>query len=84
MMVLATAIMLSGCGKQKDETTVKTENTEDEYIYVADYHVLGDAGRQVSQAIIGNDQNIFYLEYSNEKVHLISMDISGLKRKNFH
>lgn len=81
MMVLATAIMLSGCGKQKDETTVKTENTEDEYIYVADYHVLGDAGRQVSQAIIGNDQNIFYLEYSNEKVHLISMDISSLETK---
>ena len=81
MMVLATAIMLSGCGKQKDETTVKTENTEDEYIYVADYHVLGDAGRQVSQALIGNDQNIFYLEYSNEKVHLISMDISSLETK---
>ena len=69
---LALACIFGGCGKQKEETPAELENAEnvsgDEYTYVAAYHPVGGAGKQVGPAVIGNDQNIFYLEYENSKI----------------
>lgn len=78
---LALACIFSGCGKQKEETPAELENAEnvsgDEYTYVAAYHPVGGAGKQVGPAVIGNDQNIFYLEYENSKTNLVSMNMDS-------
>ena len=78
---LALACIFGGCGKQKEETPAELENAEnvsgDEYTYVAAYHPVGGAGKQVGPAVIGNDQNIFYLEYENSKTNLVSMNMDS-------
>lgn len=81
LMALTVAFVLGGCGQQKEEAPKAAEDTEDEYVYVADYHTLGGAGSQVGRAVIGKEQNIFYLEYTNSQTKLISMDMNSQEKK---
>lgn len=69
------AFVLSGCGKQKEEGAVKSG--DDEYIYVPEYQVLGGSGIQVSSAVIGNDQSVFYLESDGAEVKIVSLDMES-------
>ena len=86
IMALAAAFVLGGCGKQPeqagpDTAPVKDEGTEDAdadgYVYVPEYHPLGSAGNTVGKMALGNDRNLFYLEYSGDGTKLISMDIDS-------
>ncbi|MCM1136818.1 MAG: extracellular solute-binding protein [Clostridium sp.] len=83
MLMLTTVFTLSGCGKQEGEAANESagataaNESEEEYVYVPEYHTLGDAGSQISAAVIGNNQNIFYLEYGNSQTKLISMDMDS-------
>jgi len=73
--ILTLAFVLSGCGKQKEEGAVKSG--DDEYIYVPEYQVLGGSGIQVSSAVIGNDQSVFYLESDGAEVKIVSLDMES-------
>ncbi len=73
--ILTLAFVLSGCGKQKEEGAVKSG--DDEYIYVPEYQVLGGNGIQVSSAVIGNDQSVFYLESDGAEVKIVSLDMES-------
>ncbi|MCX4351236.1 MAG: extracellular solute-binding protein [Lachnospiraceae bacterium] len=73
--ILTLAFVLSGCGKQKEEGAVKSG--DDEYIYVPEYQVLGGSGLQVSSAVIGNDQSVFYLESDGAEVKIVSLDMES-------
>lgn len=73
--ILTLAFALSGCGKQKEEGAVKSG--DDEYIYVPEYQVLGGSGMQVSSAVIGNDQSVFYLESDGAEVKIVSLDMES-------
>ncbi len=73
--ILTLAFVLSGCGKQKEEGAVKSG--DDEYIYVPKYQVLGGSGIQVSSAVIGNDQSVFYLESDGAEVKIVSLDMES-------
>ncbi|WP_160559827.1 extracellular solute-binding protein [Parablautia muri] len=80
-MALAAAFVFGGCGRQKEETPGEATGTEDagedEYVYVAQYHPIGGAGEQIGMAIIGNDGDVFYLEYENSQAKLVSMDMDS-------
>lgn len=70
------SIAVCGCGNQAENTIADvSENLSDEYVYVAEYLPLGSEGNAVSNVIFGNDKNVFYLESSNEKVQLVSMEL---------
>lgn len=73
--ILTLAFALSGCGKQKEEGAVKSG--DDEYIYVPEYQVLGGSGMQVSSAVIGNDQSVFYLESDGAEAKIVSLDMES-------
>lgn len=73
--ILTLAFALSGCGKQKEEGAVKSG--DDEYIYVPEYQVLGGSGMQVSCAVIGNDQSVFYLESDGAEAKIVSFDMES-------
>ncbi len=80
-MALVAALVFGGCGNQKQEAAKETESGEDEFVYVAEYHALGEAGSQVGKAIIGNDQDVFYLESDNSRVRIVSMDMGSGERE---
>lgn len=73
--IFTLAFALSGCGKQKEEGVVKSG--DDEYIYVPEYQVLGGSGMQVSSAVIGNDQSVFYLESDGAEAKIVSLDLES-------
>lgn len=50
---------------------------EDEYVYVAQYHPIRGAGEQIGMAIIGDDRDVFYLEYGDSKPRLVSMNMDS-------
>ncbi len=81
IMALAAAIAFGGCGKKEEEAPREAESGEDEYVYVAEYHAVGGAGRPVGNAVIGNSQNVFYLEYGNDRSKIISMDMDSQEAK---
>ncbi|NBJ92009.1 extracellular solute-binding protein [bacterium 1xD42-62] len=81
---LAMAFIFAGCGKQKEETPAESKGAgnvdEDGYVYVAQYHPVGEAGGEVGEAVIGSDQKIFWLEYGSTGTKLNSMDMDSQEK----
>ncbi len=81
---LAMAFIFAGCGKQKEETPAESKGAgnvdEDGYVYVAQYHPVGEAGGEVGEAVIGSDQKIFWLEYGSAGTELNSMDMDSQEK----
>ncbi|MDE7332815.1 MAG: ABC transporter substrate-binding protein [Lachnospiraceae bacterium] len=75
IMAFAAAFVLGGCGKRTSETPKETSGQEDGYVYVAEYQTLGNASGQIGETVIGNDQNVFYLQYEDSQAKLFSMDM---------
>lgn len=76
-MALAALLVFGGCGNKREEAPTEIESGEEEFVYVPEYHALGGAGSQIGKAVIGNDQDVFYLESDNAKVKLVSMDMGS-------
>lgn len=80
MLLLVSA--LSGCGKQKEGAEDVVNEAEDAYVYVPEHQVIGGDGIRVSDAVIGNDQSVFYLAYlENKEVKLMSLDMESRETK---
>ena len=76
IVLLTLVLVLGGCGKQKEEAEINRR--EDEYVYVPEYQALGGKDIRVSDAVIGNEQSVFYLAYFEDtEVRLMTMDMES-------
>ena len=69
------ALTAAGCGKQQDGNTADTENTGDEYVYVAEYQSLNEDGNYVGNVIIDENETVFFIESTEEGSKLLSLKI---------
>ncbi len=73
---LIAAAALCGCTKQKAETASEKNGQEDRYIYVPEYQVLGGKDVYISNIVVGEDGNIFYLKGDSAGTNLICMNLN--------
>lgn len=75
-IALFTVLAVCSCGKQKEEAlTDSVKDSEEEYVYVAEYLPLGSNGKFVSNVIFGEEENIIYLEGDGTKAQVVSMKL---------
>lgn len=73
---LIAAAALCGCRKQEKEESGTARGPEDEQIYVGKYRTLSARdGYQISDAVLGEDGSVFYLEGNQFEVNLFAMDL---------
>lgn len=72
---LIAAAALCGCTKQEKEAAGEENSQENRYVYVPEYQTLGSRDTYVSDMVLGEDGNVFYLEGNDAGGKLLRLNI---------